>query len=230
MAFGATPIGTRFFGTGAPASLPAPGSWTGYDAVDTGTGKIYICTGTAWSEIGNINTTNLGLLALTGGTMSGSILGATGWAPSDSPNFTSSAKLGGVDLVTADTLASTKDTILNSISPKITEAVASTTSAIDVKSNMAMAMGFLFPIGTTKTEGQTDTIPLPTYPGGATAAPSECVWTVGIYSIPDNGNGLKKILTTNPGNGLSYTCDCYLDAGNWTGHAVLQYMIIGVKS
>ncbi len=223
-----TLTGTRYIGTG---SLPVPKA--GYDAVDTTTGNLYMCNaiGTSWNLAGNVNNVNLGLLALTGGTMTGSITGATGWSPLDSPNFTSSAKLDGVNLATTSDLSTTSTTILNSIAPKITEAVASTTSAISVNANIAKAQGFLFPIGTTKIEGATDTIPLPVFPSSGVAADiTQCVWSVGIYSIPDNGNGLKKVLVTNPGAGLAYTSDCYRDDGVWPGHAVLSYMIIAVQA
>jgi hypothetical protein len=123
------------------------------------------------------------MLPLTGGTMTGTLAGATGWAPNDSPNFTTSAKLNGVDLATTTNLSDTSTTILNSIAPKITEAVASTASGLSVKGSIARATGLF-----TFSNSNTQTIPLPIYPDGTTASESDCVWFA--YFIGNNVSGL----------------------------------------
>jgi|ERR1035437_29493 hypothetical protein len=219
--------GSRYIGTGA---LPTPVA--GFECQDTSTGNLYEAntSATAWNLAGNVNSANLGMLPITGGTMQGAILGATGWATADANNFATTVKRATIDLVDATQLATQVTAINNGIGPKVTSAVAALAAGISVKGSVAKSQGILFPIGTSIAQGGIDTIPLPTYPDGTTALQTECVWTVGIYSIPDNGNGLKKILTTNPGGGLIYTCDCYLDTGTYTGHAELRYMIIGIKS
>ena len=189
--------GTRYIGTG---SLPVPAA--GFDAIDTTTGNFYVCNaaGTVWNLVGNVNNVNLGLLPLTGGTMNGSITGATGWAPNDSPNFTSSAKLDGVNLATTSDLSTTSTTILNSIAPKITEAVASTTSNISTKANVAMSSGVLtFTAGFGTSDSTTNppqVIPLPTYPDGTVAAESDCKWIVSLVKY-DGAPAAPSLRYTN---------------------------------
>lgn len=213
--------GTRYIGTGA---LPTPVA--GYDAVDTTTGNRYDAntSATAWNLVGNVNQTNEGMLPLTGGTMTGAITGATGWAPLDSPNFTTSAKLGGLDLVTSTTLSTAITNVNNGISPKITSAVASLSAGISVNSSIAKAKGTLTP----SSVGATITVPPPTYSDGTTANIADCVWSIGVYSIPDQGNGLKSIAITNPGGANVYTAVATRDDGVQTS-PTMSYVIIGVK-
>jgi hypothetical protein len=175
-----TLTGTRYIGTGA---LPTP--VLGYDCVATDTGNFYVAnsTATAWVLVGSVNSPNLGMLPLTGGTMTGNVAGATGWAPNDSPNFTTSAKLNGVDLATTTNLSDTSTTILNGIAPKITEAIASTSSGLTVKSNIARDVGLL-----TFTDTTPQTIPLPIYPDGTTASESDCKWIAFLVGNSVSGN------------------------------------------
>lgn len=222
-----TLVGSRYIGTG---SLPVPAA--GYDACDTTTGNLYFtnAAGTAWVLMGNVNNANLGLLPLTGGTMTGAITGASSWAPNDSPNFTSSAKLDGVNLATTSDLTTTSTTILNSIAPKITEAVASTTSAISVKGNVAMASGLL-----TFTSATTQTIPLPVYSDGVTASESDCKWTVGLVSgsFPcgraDSNGDTTLYKSADPSTTRTFAIYLKDNGGNFYS-TVVQYLIIGVRS
>ena len=161
-----TLTGTRYIGSG---TLPTPVA--GYDLIDTSTGNFYYSnsTATAWVQVGNVNSANLGMLPLTGGTMTGAIAGATGFAPVDSPNFTTTAKLNGLTLATQSDLSTTQTTVLNSIAPKISEAVAAVTTGITTAANIAIATGTL-----RFTTTATQTIPLPTFSDGTTAAESQC--------------------------------------------------------
>lgn len=228
--------GTRYIGTG---SLPTP--VVGYDAVDTSTGNIYAAntSATAWNQIGNVNSANLGLVPITGAAMTGPLDGATGWAPLDAPNFTTSAKLGGVDLATTADLASNSTTILNSIAPKITEAVAATSAGITVKSNIARATGKLHFTTTTP-----QTIPLPTYPDGTTADEADCKWFVGLIGTDGTagvwGQGWPCGRSDSNGDmGLIYSADptstrtfaVYLrDRSGVVYPTTIMYYIEGVRS
>jgi hypothetical protein len=157
--------------------------------------------------------------------MTGNVAGATGWAPNDSPNFTTSAKLNGVDLATTVNLSDTSTTILNGIAPKITEAIAATASGLSVKGSIAYDQGLLTPA----TVGATIVIPQPLYPDGTKANLSDCRWTIGVYSIPDQGNGLKSVVVTNPGGSNTYTAVCTRDDGLQSS-PTMSYLIIGIKS
>ncbi len=178
-----TLTGTRYIGSG---TLPTPVA--GYDLVDTSTGNFYVSnsSATAWVQIGNVNNPNLGMLPLTGGTMTGNVAGATGWAPIDSPNFTTTVKLNGLSLATQSDLSTTQTTVLNSIAPKISEAVAAVTTSITTAANIAMASGIL-----TFNSAVTQTVPLPTFSDGTTASESQCKWIVSLVgfgsAIPNVG-------------------------------------------
>jgi len=232
-----TLTGTRYIGTGA---LPTP--VLGYDLVATDTGNFYVSnsTATAWILVGNVNSPNLGMLPLTGGTMTGNVAGATGWAPNDSPNFTTTAKLNGLPLATTSDLANTSTNILNTIAPKISEAVAATTSSITVKGSIAKTSGILF----CADSSHPVTIPLPTYPDGTTANESDCTWWVGLAGTQTAGQSnttwwpigetatsfhTSLIFSVNPTTSRTFAAYLITSSGNQYGVA-LCYGIIGVKS
>lgn len=64
----------------------------------TGVFSVRNTANSAWVQIGNVNEANLGLLPLSGGTMTGAIEGAHGLLPTDSPAITTNATLDGDDL------------------------------------------------------------------------------------------------------------------------------------
>lgn len=170
-----TLTGTRYIGTG---TLPPP--VLGYDLVATDTGNFYVSnsTATAWVLVGSVNSPNLGMLPLTGGTMTGAISGATGFAPNDSPNFTTTAKLLGVPLATTTDLSNTQTNVLNTIAPKISEAVAAVTTGITTQANIAVASGIL-----SFTTAVAQTIPLPTFSDGTTCPEASSKWMVSLLGF-----------------------------------------------
>ena len=232
-----TLVGSRYIGTG---SLPTPVA--GYDAIDTSTGNQYVAntSSTAWVLVGNVNSLNLGMLPLTGGVMTGAITGATGWAPSDAANFPTKAYINSIDIATTDKLATLKTEIMDSITPKITEAIASTTAAVGVNSKIAKRMGVLtFTPSTAYTAPAVQTIPLPTYPSGEVAKETECVWCVFPIELTyatGNSGGMNESLhfTTDPTTSRTFSAYTYV----WNGSpsdSIFQackigYMIIGVKA
>ena len=232
-----TLVGSRYIGTG---SLPTPVA--GYDAIDTSTGNQYVAntSSTAWVLVGNVNSLNLGMLPLTGGVMTGAITGATGWAPSDAPNFKTKAYIAGKDVATTDEISTMQSTIMDSISPKITEAIASTTASVGVNSKIAKAEGILvFESSDGRTTPPVQTIPLPTYPSGEVAKETECVWLVSPVELK-YAVGLDRDYTqtfqysTPPNVSRTFSAYCKVvgsgsSSGNITG-CKIGYMIIGVKA
>lgn len=227
--------GTRYIGTGTE---PTPVA--GYDLVDTSTGnyKVSNSSSTAWVLVGSVNSPNLGMLPLTGGTMTGAIAGAHGLATLDAPNFTTSVKLNGVDLATTTNLSSTSTTILDSIAPKINEAIAGISSAFSVKSSVARAVGLL-----TFTTTATQTIPLPTYPDGTTASESDCKWTTFLVGSAVDGTSVQTWpcgrSDSNGDAGLIYSADptatrtfnaIVKDKGGNLYKTIIGYYIEGIKS
>lgn len=230
-----TLTGTRYIGTGA---LPTP--VLGYDLVATDTGNFYVAnsTATAWVLVGSVNSPNLGMLPLTGGTMTGNVAGATGWAPNDSPNFTTTAKLAGVTLATTNDLTTTQTNILNTISPKITQAVASVTTSITTAANVAMASGLL-----TFTSAVTQTIPLPTFSDGTTCPEASCKWMVGLVGTSgtpgsfalgwpcgrsDSNGDTAIVLSADPHTTRTFY-GILKDVGGNIYSATFSYLIIGTR-
>src|ERR1035437_3303391 len=172
--------GSRYIGTGA---LPTPVA--GFECQDTSTGNLYEAntSATAWNLAGNVNSANLGMLPITGGTMQGAILGATGWATADANNFATTVKRATIDLMDATQLATQVTAINNGIGPKVTSAVAALAGGISGRGSVAKSQGILTPA----TVGATTTSPLPTYPDGTTALETECVWLVAPYQGSSNG-------------------------------------------
>lgn len=170
-----TLTGTRYIGVGA---LPVP--VLGYDLVATDTGNYYVAnsTATSWILVGSVNSPNLGMLPLTGGTMTGNVAGATGWAPNDSPNFTTTAKLNGVTLATSTDLSTTQTNILNTIAPKISEAVGAVTTGITTAANTAIGTGIL-----TFSTAVAQTIPLPVFSDGTTCPETSCKWVASLIGF-----------------------------------------------
>lgn len=222
--------GTRYIGTGA---LPTP--IIGYDAVDTSTGNLYASntSATAWVLIGNVNQANLGMLPLTGGALTGAISGATGLAPIDAPNFTTSAKLLGVDLATQTYVDTVNNTTLTGIAPKITQAIASISAGITVKGSLARANGILvFPSGGSGFPAA-QTIPLPIYPDGTVASESDCKWFVsatdGTYGVGFAGNASLLFSPANPLVTRTFSAQIVHSVGQYYNVSIM-YWIEAIKS
>ena len=232
-----TLVGSRYIGEG---SLPTPVA--GYDAIDTSTGDQYVSnsSSTAWVLVGNVNTLNLGLVPVTGAVMTGALTGATGWAPDDAANFATKAYIAGIDIATVDELAAQKTEIMDLITPKITEAIASTTAAVGVNSKIAKAMGVLtFTPANNYIAPAVQTIPLPTYPSGEIAHETECVWCVFPVEISfavGNAGAQNQTLfySVDPTTTRTFSAYTHVVTGS-PGDLVYQgakigYMIIGVKA
>ena len=226
--------GTRYIGSG---TLPTP--VVGYDAIDTSTGSFYVSnsSSTSWMLVGNVNSPNYGMMPVTGGVMTGSISGATGWAPLDSPDFTTTAKLNGLALATVNDLTTAITNVNAGISPKITSAVAATSNAISVQAKVARLTGTL--TFNTGNSSETHAVPLPTYPDGSSAAIGDCKWAVWVAGCDAPGtafsirftDGLDTSSATvaahviDPSTSIMVALRCY--GASYTGGAGLNTVIAG---
>lgn len=165
-----TLYGSRYIGDADPGAVGA-----GFEWADTTSGdlKVRNTSNSSWVTVGNINNTNLGLLALAGGAMTGSITGAHALAPVNSPNFTGTPQKSGANLATETYVDAVETDLLSTIGDKVSEAIANITSNFSVNANLAIGMGVLL---SDSGNSFRITVPLPTYPGGASAAESECKW------------------------------------------------------
>ena len=167
-------IGFRYVQASDPGAVGA-----GYQWYNTSSGIVYErnTSNTGWVQIGNANSTNYGLLPLTGGAMTGAISGVTGWAPETSPDFNTSAKLEGVNLATTNDLSTLQTNLEDYVDAQVASALASQGVTSEVSSNTAIQTGTLK--GATATTAVT--IPLPVFSDGQVASPAQCKWIVSVY-------------------------------------------------
>ena len=164
-------IGNRYTQSTDPGAVG-----TGYQWLNSTTGNLYErnTTNTAWNSAGNVNLSTLGALMRTGGVMSGPITGVTGWAPLDSPDFTTVAKLSGVNLATVNDLTALQTALEARIKAEAQAAVATALGGVSGSQNIAIGFGTL--VGATATTPVT--ILLPTFPDGVQATQAQCKWVV----------------------------------------------------
>ena len=164
-------VGMRYIQSTDPGAVG-----TGYQWLNTTTGNLYErnTTNTAWVLVGNVNLVTLGALMRTGGVMSGPITGVTGWAPLDSPDFTTVAKLSGVNIATVNDLTALQTALEARIKAEAQAAVATALGGVSGSQNIAVGFGKL--VGATATTPVT--IALPTFPDGVQATQAQCKWVV----------------------------------------------------
>lgn len=162
----------------APGISGGPLSWW---VKTNGDAFVRDTTDTVWNSIGNINLATLGLLSRSGGIMEGAITGSHGLAPIDSPNFTTAAKLGGVDLVTMNDL----EEAVKALNQFVAQQISSVKNSIQpsaVRTSMAWGQGVV---------GDNGVVPLPIFASdGSTAASSDVILTfVSINQQDQNDDG-----------------------------------------
>ena len=164
----------------------------GYQWANSSSGILYErnTSNTGWVQIGNTNTTNYGLLPLTGGAMTGAISGVTGWAPETSPDFNTSAKLEGVNLATTNDLSTLQTNLEDYVDAQVASAIASQGVTSEVSSNTAIQTGRL----QGATPLTTITIPLPVFSDGQSATQGQCKWIVTPgYNITDGTSNIYDV-------------------------------------
>ena len=188
-------IGNRYVQAGDPGAVGV-----GYQWLDTDTSLLFERNGsnTAWVQVYNTNQANGGLLPQTGGSVTGAITGTTGWAPSDNANFATAAKIAGQNIATVNYVNQQVASFNDVISAKISQAIAASSSSINVNSSIAkigtgtLGSGYFSPAApaSTTTPVNLPFIPLPNYPdSGGPAQESECVWMGAMaLSVTDRTN------------------------------------------
>jgi len=210
-----TLVGNRYIQATPPAAPPT----TGYQWLDTDTAILYErnAANDNWIQVYNTNQTNGGLLPQTGGSVTGAITGTTGWAPSDNPNFATSAKIAGQNVATVNYVNQQINSFNDVISAKVSQAIAASTSTSTANNNIAKngiglkLNGYFSPVSAPvatqpanpNTAGVISTlIPLPSYPnGGGEAQESDCIWMASMaLSWTDRNNLNVRITDNNVGN------------------------------
>lgn len=152
----------------------------GYQWSDSSTGNIYVrnASNTAWKLVGNANQDNLGLAPKSGFDATGAITGVSGWAPVDSPDFTTAASLEGISLATSNDLTALRSSLLASIETLVAEQVAVYANSQQSVESSAVAVGAGI-LDFTSAPTVAQTIPRPVFASdNFTATYSQCKWIV----------------------------------------------------
>ena len=146
----------------------------------TDTGNIYIRNSgdTDWILVGNSDSANLGTLALGGGNMNGAITGAHGLSPASANDFTSSLRVGGLNVATQSYVDTQDSALAASIATEIASSISSI-PALSLSSKVTFAKGLWSFTGTATGK----VIDRPFYSDGIQAAESECLWFTYWYKI-----------------------------------------------
>lgn len=203
-------VGFRYIQSTQPAE-----GYAGYQWFNTTTGVVKEWTGTnvypslspaggQWIQIYDANQSNGGLLPITGGSVTGSITGTTGWASSDNYNFPTSLKVSGQNVATVSYVNQQVTSFNDLISAKISQAIAATTASVSANQNIGKfgqgttGNGYFEPteiIATGTVPDPFAAIPLPRYQDGSLSSETECVW------IGAPGQMCARIDTSDPISG-----------------------------
>ena len=149
----------------------------GYQWSNTSTGNMYArnVSNTAWTLIGNANQVNLGLAPKSGFAATGAVTGVSGWAPVDSPDFSTSAKLDGISLATVNDVTNLSTNMYSTIQSLIAQAMSSYVTSTSAQSNVCVSSGVL----NFESNNNVQTIPLPVFDSDTKmATESQCKWHV----------------------------------------------------
>jgi hypothetical protein len=216
-------VGFRYCEASDPGAVGA-----GYQWYNTTTGIVYERdTGNNnWIAVGNSNLTNYGHLPTTGGAMSGAITGVTGWAPVSAPNFTSEAKLNGINLATVNDLASLQTSLESMISSLVSSEIASSSSTVSISNNLIVTWGTMAPA---TNFGDTTTLPAPIFGDGIQATAAQCYAIVSPTVIGDSTE-IHKITCINVGsNPLTWICSSESAGGSGYAPQGINYLILAVR-
>lgn len=221
-------VGFRYIQPDDPGAPPS----TGYEWLNSVSGELsYRNIGnTAWVSLGNINDTKLGLVGVTGQTMTGPLLGVTGWAPDTAPDFQTSAKRMGIELATKGDISSLRRELIARFNTITQEMIANLSTSSNTKANIAFKSGISAVISNTSF-----TIPLPQYDGGSgeTAIRSEVVaYNAFIYraDIPGGaGDDTIEIQLTSDPNMTFLVRSGYANGTNWAYGIQVGYFVMALR-
>ncbi len=222
-------IGNRYIQVDDPGTPPS----TGYEWLRPDTGELFMrdIGNTGWLLIGNINDTTLGLLARTGGVMTGPLLGVTGWAPDTSPDFQTSAKKEGIDLATKGDISALRRELLARFNTITQEMLANVSTSSNTRSNVAIKTGI-----TTVGTDYDFTIPLPQYDGGSgeTALRSEVIMHTAwpVYCLDPNfssGNNAFKVELISDADMKWHIKTGRDDLNQWGYNAQAGWLVIAIR-
>ena len=209
----------------------------GYQWSNISTGDMYArnVSNTAWTLIGNANQVNLGLAPKSGFAATGAVTGVSGWAPVDSPDFSTSAKLDGISLATVNDVTNLSTNMYSTIQSLIAQAMSSYVTSTSAQSNVCVLSGLM-----DFDDHNVRTIPLPVFESDTKmATESQCKWTVSPilikqhdYTGGSEGNTCVYFrdaagIEVDPTKTRTFKCVSVFRDLTWWNKAA--YLIIGVR-
>lgn len=213
----------------------------GYEWSQSDTGSWYFrnTSNTAWVFAFNSNIANLGMVPLTGATMTGALLGATGLMPLSGGDFSVAPTILGNPIATVAYVDSQVSALQSSITTQIASAIAQI-PGLAVGSKIAIGAGIVsvtMPASGGTVSGSA-IIPLPIYGDGTTATQAEVngrysaaisSWSWGDSSTAPSVNAYTCLETTP--NTRNFTVTFINNTGvSLTPTVNLSYIIVGIKA
>ena len=183
-------VGNTYIGISAedPGSVGFGHFWAQSD-----TGNYYARdTGDAsWVFIMNLDQLNGGMLPLSGGTMSGAILGAHGLMPLSGGDFTAAPTINGNEIATQAYVTTQINWVLTQINAVVAQSLAS------IPRSMTNQIAVQAGVSPVLSNGGTFTLPLPVYGDGTTASPAEVAGKYGAWATySTNYDGVVNLAQT----------------------------------
>jgi hypothetical protein len=180
--------------------------------------KIRDTTNTTWNSVGNSDLTNLGNVPVTGATMEGALTGVTGWALADSPDFTTAAKLDGIDLATVNDLSTLQTTLEELIAAQIASGMAGLSASISLDNSVCWGFGSISSLAV---------IPLPSF-SDRQATHSEIVL---MLAAPKHTGGTGNITETECSvDSITRTVTVNISSGGVIVQGTANYVIVCKKA
>lgn len=186
----------------------------GYEWAKPSTGELYArnTSNTAWVLVGILDNANLGNIPLSGGAATGALTGATGLAPTSSPDFTTSAKRDGVNLARMTDLTDLATTLRAEFASIASSLVSSQVPSSLTAANLAVGGGSQSFSGTA-ISNQSVTIPLPIFSDGTTATDAQVLfhrmWPAS-FGLSDRATSPSTSISVRAvlGSGRQYNVTC----------------------
>lgn len=148
----------------------------------------------SWNEIGNWELPYFNNLQRSGGTVLGPILGNHGLAPLDSPPFTGTPTINGVDAADKQWVTDQLTTLQGTLNDLLSNAISGTSGNITIGSNLTVGYGTVFDGGT---------IPLPVFADNTRADKTQ-VWGVLV--------SMNKATYGTGSEATAWSNDCSVDS------------------
>ncbi len=224
-------VGHRYIQDTQPGTPPSGG----YEWFDTSSGLLWIrnMANTSWVQVGDSGINYMGNVPVVGATMTGALVGVTGFAPNATPDFQGSAKRDGIELATKGDISSLRRELMAKFNQMSAEAMSALSGSSGSGHNIAIKTGFVEPT----TVAFSFQIPKPQYDGGTgdEAKRAEIlihgIWPVEL-DIHDNavsGNNISIKATLTNDTTMIWSLTNGRDGGTTHYFSKWKYLVIAVR-